>query len=73
MIGPERKRGSVTSTAATREPCIWPRCLGAGPAIAECSAGCAHTRDTPALCGLSASPELWTVEAELELYGGAAR
>jgi hypothetical protein len=53
LIGPERKRGSVTSTATTPEPCIWPRCLGAGPAVAECSEGCAHAHDTPALCDIS--------------------
>jgi hypothetical protein len=53
LIGPERKRGSVTSTATTPEPCIWPRCLGAGPPEAECSDGCAHAHDTPALCDIS--------------------
>jgi hypothetical protein len=54
LIGPPNVvRGSVTSTATTPEPCIWPRCLGAGPAEAECSDGCAHAHDTPALCDIS--------------------
>jgi hypothetical protein len=54
LIGPERKRGSVTSTAATTAPPL-------------------HARDTPAICELSASPELVARGAVGELNGAGGR